>query len=257
MQKGYTIPSLQRGILVVEEVLKRENGTTALELEEKLAIPKTTIFRILHTLQKENWLDKKGDRFVSGHRLIQTGLLALSGMELRRISLPFLDLLSRETAETAHLGVWAGKMVMVAEVCDGPKHIRIACRAGTLTPAHCSSLGKVLLAYTVGAENMQSFFEGVTLEKRTANTLTDLGELATELKKVKQQGYAVDEREYYDEVRCLAAPVRNAFGDVVAAVGITATTLTFPKDAIPASAEKAVQIAGRISEALGARKSEQ
>jgi DNA-binding IclR family transcriptional regulator len=252
MEKGYTIPSLQRGIRIVEAILGEENGLSALELEEEFGIPKTTIFRILHTLQHENWLEKHGERYLAGHRLIQTGLQALSGMELRRIAVPFLDNLSRETEETAHLGIWAGKQVMVAEVCDGPKHIRIACRAGSLTPSHCSSLGKVLLAGVVGSKNLKSFFEGTTLEKRTPNTITDLDALAAELDKVTAQGYAVDDREYYEDVRCVAAPVRNAFGSIVAAVGITATTLTLQESMIPEVAVKVVKIAEEISQALGA-----
>jgi DNA-binding IclR family transcriptional regulator len=252
MEKGYTIPSLQRGIRIVEAILAAESGLSALQLEEQFGIPKTTIFRILHTLQKANWLEKQGERYQPGHRLIQTGLQALSAMELRRISVPFLDRLSKETGETAHLGIWAGKQVMVAEVCDGPKHIRIACRAGSLTPAHCSSLGKVLLAGVVGSENLKAFFKGETLEKRTPNTITELDELAAELGKVLDQGYAVDEREYYEDVRCLAAPVHNAFGSVVGALGITATTLTFQEDMIPDVAAKVTEIAKEVSQALGA-----
>ena len=252
MEKGYTIPSLQRGIRIVEAILGEESGLSALELEEQLGIPKTTIFRILHTLQNESWLEKHGERYLAGHRFIQTGLQALSGMELRRVSIPFLDKLSKETGETTHLGIWAGKQVMVAEVCDGPKHIRIACRAGTLTPAHCSSLGKVLLAGMVGSENLKAFFMGETLEKRTPNTITDLDELAAELVKVVAQGYAVDDREYYEDVRCLASPVHNAFGSVIAALGITATTLTFKESMIPNIAAKVTEIAKEVSQALGA-----
>jgi DNA-binding IclR family transcriptional regulator len=253
MEKGYTIPSLQRGIRIVEAILGKDNGLSALELEEQFGIPKTTIFRILHTLQNESWLEKHGERYLAGHRLIQSGLQALSGMELRRVSVPFLDKLSKETGETAHLGIWAGKQVMVAEVCDGPKHIRIACRAGTLTPAHCSSLGKVLLAGVVGSENLQAFYKGEILEKRTPSTITDLDELAAELDKTVAQGYAVDDREYYEDVRCVASPVRNAFGGVVAALGITATTLTLKESMIPEIAAKVAEVAREVSLALGAR----
>ena len=251
--KSYNIPSLTRAIKVIESVLEAENGLTALELERGLGIPKTTIFRILHTLQNLDWLEKKGDHYLAGHRLFHTGIQTLSRIELRGVAMPFLAMLSRETEESAHLGIWAGRKVMVAEVCDGPKHIRIACRAGTLTVPHCSSLGKVLLAYLVGSENLETFFQDEVPEKRTPNTITDLKALRQHLEKVKAQGYAVDNMEYYEDVRCLAAPVRNAFGHVVAAVGITATTLTFREDMIPDVAAKVVRTAMEISEALGAQ----
>lgn len=252
MEKDYTIPSLKRGIRIIEAILGSEDGLSALELEKKLHIPKTTIFRILHTLEGAKWLEKNGERYTAGYRLVRTGLKALSGMELRRISAPFLNRLSEATGETSHLGIWSGKQVMLAEVCDGPKHIRIACRAGTLVPCHCSALGKVLLAGVVGAANLAVFFKDVALKRRTQNTITDPQRLAGELERIDDLGYAVDDCECYEEVRCVAAPVRNSFNSVVAAVGITATTLTLAKDMIPGVAETVVRAAGDISLTLGA-----
>ena len=104
----------------------------------------------------------------------------------------------------------------------------------------------------VGSKNLKRFFKGITLEKRTPNTITDLDALAAELDKVTAQGYAVDDREYYEDVRCAAAPVLNAFGSVVAAMGITATTLALPESMIPEVAVKVVKIAEEVSQALGA-----
>ena len=252
-EQNYSIPSLRRGIRIIEAIVGRQHGMTSLELEEELKIPKTTIYRILQTLHNAQWLVKEGEHYIAGHRLIQSGLQALSGMELRQIAVPFLDRLSRETEETAHLGIWAGKQVMVAEVCDGPKHIRIASRAGTVTACHCSSLGKVLLANVIGSERLREFYKGETLIRRTPNTITDLDRLAEELDRIVAQGYSVDEEEYHEGVRCVAAPIKNAFGNIVAAVGITATTLTLSSEMIPSVAAKVTGIAEEVSRALGAR----
>ena len=249
---NYSIPSLRRGFEIVEAVVQNEDGLTALELEERLHIPKTTVFRILQTLQKEKWLEKRGDSYVAGHRLVKSSMQALSQVKLRSIARPYMEQLSHDTQETSHIGVMTGKKVMLVEVCDGPRHIRVACRAGTVTVPHASSLGKVLLAYEVGSENLENFFAGVELEQRTANTITTIEELKKELDRIKMQGYAVDNLEYHDDVRCLAAPVWNAFGQVVAAVGITATTLTFDLEMVPETAEKVKKIASDISVALGA-----
>jgi len=253
MSKAYIIPSLQRGVRIIEAVIAEENGLTPMELEEKFGIPKTTIFRILYTLQNENWLKKQGERYIAGHRLVQSGMQALSGMELRSISLPYLDKLSKETGETSHLGVWAGKQVMLAEVCDGPKHIRVANRAGSLAPAYSSSLGKILLAYDVGSAHIKDFFKGEKLEQWTSNTRTELDDLAADLDRVVERGYSVDDRECHENVRCIAAPVRNGSGKVIAGIGVTATTLTLQEELIPEIAQKVMDIANEISHALGAR----
>lgn len=248
---NYSIPSLRRGFEIIEAVVQKEDGSTALELEEALHIPKTTVFRILQTLQKEKWLEKRGDSYVAGHRLVKSSMQALSQVKLRSIARPYMEQLSQDTQETSHIGVMAGKKVMLVEVCDGPRHIRVACRAGTITVPHASSLGKVLLAYEVGSENLEDFFLGVELEQRTENTIIDIEELKQELDRIKEQGYAIDNLEYHDDVRCLAAPVWNAFGQVIAAVGITATTLTFGLEMVPETAEKVKKIAHDISVALG------
>jgi len=251
MNNGYIITSLDRGIRIVEAILMEEKGLTPLELEERFSIPKTTIFRILYTLQSQDWVQKRGDRYIAGHRFIKASMQALSGMELRSISTPYLEKLSNTTGETSHIGVWAGKQVMLIGVCDGPKHIRIANRAGSLAPSYSSSVGKVLLAYDVGSANVQDFFRNEELKQHTSNTLTDLGNLARELDKIVEQGYAVDDREYHDNVRCVAAPVRNGFGNVIAAIGITATTLTLTPEKVPEVSKKVIAIADEISYTLG------
>lgn len=251
MSSDYTIPALQRGIRVIEAAVSEEKGLSAAEFEALLDIPKTTLFRILRTLEKAGWLEKRGERYSAGFRIIQAGMLALSKIELRKRALPYLDRLSRETGETSHLGLLSGKRVLIAEVCDGPRHIKIASRPGSLTLPHCSSVGKVMLAYTHEGE-LEDFFEGLPLEKRTENTITELSRLKEELKTVRERGYALDNAEYYPDVRCLAAPVRDAFGKVIAAVGVTATTMSFKKSMIGAVAARVMGIADEISRNLGA-----
>lgn len=186
-----------------------------------------------------------------GHRFVKANIQALSGMELRNIAPSYLERLSNNTGETSHIGVWAGKQVMLLEVCDGPKHIRIANRAGTMAPSYSSSVGKVLLAYNVGSTNVHDFFKKETLKQHTKTTLTNLDDLARELDKITEQGYALDDREYHDNVRCIAAPVRNRSGNVVAAIGVTATTLTLTDEMVPDISKKVIAIANEISYALG------
>ena len=99
---------------------------------------------------------------------------------------------------------------------------------------------------------MDTFFQHGIPEKKTPNTIVNLKDLKKNIEEIKQQGYAVDNMEYYEDVRCVAAPVKNALGHVVAAVGITATTLTFKEDMIHDVAAKVIRIAKEISKALGA-----
>jgi DNA-binding IclR family transcriptional regulator len=220
-------------------------------ISEALTIPKTTLFRILYSFVDANWLEKKNDSYTLGYGVVQIGVKYLSKLKLHRVALPHLDRLSKETGETSHTLVLSGRQGMILAVCDGPKHIRIAARPGTVTPLHCSAPGKVLLAYAV-KEDLHSFFEGIALEKRTKNTITDIDRLIEETKKIRRLGYAVDEREFHDDVRCLAVPVFDAFDNVVAGVGITAVISSFTRDMIEPVYKKVHKTATDISRDLGA-----
>lgn len=172
-------------------------------------------------------------------------------MDVRSIAIPVLQDLAQSSGETAHLAVLTGDRAMLVEVCDSPHPFRVASRPGTLVPLHCSAAGKVLIAYAV-KERLADFFRNTTLEKRTPNTLTRIGDIKREAGRIRARGYAVDEEEFYPDVRCLAAPVWNAQGEVVAAVGITGTATRFTPDKIEPFSVLVVQAAAKVSEGLGA-----
>jgi len=251
LTRSYSIPTLSRVIKIIELVSASENGLTLNEIESTLHIPKTTAFRILRTLERENWIQKKADCFTTGHRMIQYGILALSKIELRKLAPPYLDRLSKETGETSHMGVFYSNKVLIADVCDGPKHIKISSRPGSLIAPYCSSMGKILLA-DMSDESLDGFLKTLSLERRTQHTITDKETLKKELLTIRNRGYSVDNMEYYDNVRCLAAPVRNAFGEVIAAIGITAVTISFKKSMIPSRASIVKRIADEFSKEMGA-----
>ena len=237
---------------VINFIVDSEKSVTFNELLEELRIPQTTLFRVLSSLQKARWIEKKGTTYDVGPGILQLGMRALSKLELRKIAIPWVDKLSRLTGETAHLVVLSGKGCLVIEVCDGPKHVKISSRPGTfISSIHCSAAGKVLLAFAVD-EDLRDFFSNSSLEKRTKNSITDISELEKEIRKVIRTGYAVDNMEYFDDVRCLAAPIRDAYGKTIAAIGITATTTSFKRSMVGEVAGKVMEIASSISRELGA-----
>jgi len=250
---SYRVNSILRSIKVLERIVSSEETITFAEIARDSGIPKTTLFRILSTLGREKWIEKRGQGYMPGYRLIQLGMRALSKIELRDVAAPFLRDLSMQTEETAHLVTLFGRYCLITEVCDGPKHIKIACRPGTMTELYCSAPGKVFLAFTIGADNLRAFYRDVSLKKRTGKTITSIGALAEEVTRVAEQGYAVDDTEYYEDVRCIAAPVRDAMGRTIAAVGITAPVLSLKKDSVKPTAAEVMKTGDLISRALGGR----
>ncbi len=251
MKKNYIVPSLKNSFTILE-ILANNNGFTLQEISQKTSIPKTTVFRILYTLKQEGVIEKKNDKYSIGFRVIKLGMVALSRMELRNIAIPFLYELSIKLGETSHLAVLSDRKSLIVEVCDSPHPVKISSRPGTLVSLNCSATGKVLLAFSIGAENIDEYFEDMKLEKRTENTITSISELKKEIQKILNQGYAVDNEEYYENVRCIAAPVQNAFNKTVAAIGITATTFRFKPEMTESASREVISIAREISKKLGA-----
>jgi DNA-binding IclR family transcriptional regulator len=250
MSTDYQIPILLKTMKVVDLISENKEGLTFAEILVSLKYPKTTLFRILQTLEAQNWLAKKADRYSLGYMMIHYGLIGLSGRNIRMIAPPYLEELRMLTTETAHLAVLSGNKSMIIEICESQKHIKPSSPMGSLIELYCSAHGKVFLSYKI-RENLADFYQNIRLVPRTSHTITDIPSLEEERRKIIKNGYAVDDMEYFDDVRCLAAPVWGKDNEIVGAVGITATTADFPRDQIPAMAKHVVAIAKKISREMG------
>ena len=248
----YTIPNLGNACRVLKYLVPQKEGLTVSEISRKVEIPRTSALRIVSTLVDEGMLKKSGKKYMPGSALIHLGLEVLSNIEMRSASVPVLNELTLKTGETSHLAVLSDDKALILEVCDSPNPIRVASRAGTLADLHCSSTGKIFITYNL-LDEIETFFENIDLKKRTSNTLTTVEQLRLEAEKIKQIGYALDNEEYHEGVICIAAPVRNAFEEVVAAVGLTATKTKFTQDKIPYYARNIIGAAAKISTFLGKR----
>jgi len=246
----YRIPNLARACQVLHLLATERQGLSVTELARRLAMPRTTAFRVLKTLCAEGMIEQQNGGYRAGAGLLRLGLEALQAVELRSLAAPILRQLAQETGETAHLAVREGSQMLILEVSDSPNPLRVASRPGALVSIHCAATGKAMLA-TLPADELHDLLSGLELAPRTQNTITSVTGLAWEVEAIRQRGYAVDNEEYHDGVRCLAAPVRDAHGAPVAAIGITGATVRFTKRRIPEVARAVMQAAKSLSSALG------
>lgn len=221
-----SIPNLLKACEVMRQIADNEGGLAQSEIEELVNLPRATAFRILNTLRIEGFAEKKGKRYFAGVALVQFGIKKLASVKINEIARPVLERLSFESGETSHLAVESGPHSLIIEVSDSPNPIRVSSRPGSLADIHCSSTGKVFLA-NKSEEQAVSILERVELNRRTSKTITFQKKLIEDLAKVRELGYAIDDEEYFDGVRCLAAPIRDMKGNVVAAIGITGTASRF------------------------------
>lgn len=241
----YRIPNLERACKVLRLLAEHAAGLGLVEISQKLKIPRTTALRILSTLTRDDLVGRRESRYVLGSGMIALGTAALRNLDLRAAAAPVVHALSVKVGETAHLAIPSGDRALLVEVAQSPDPIRVGAPAGTLVDLHCSATGKVLLAFGPGG------WEPTPRPRRTAKTRVELDDLRDELAHVRDRGYALDDEEYFDGVRCLAAPVRDAHGDVIAALGITATTGRFPVRLVSAHADAVIEHAVTLSASLG------
>lgn len=247
---NYIIPNLQKACQTLELLAKRHDGLTLAQVSRELQIPRTSALRILSTLSEEGLVRKNNSVFTLGPKLIHMGLRALERLDIRSMAVPVLRDLVERTGETTHLAILSDNRSLILEVCDSPNPIRVASRAGTLALLHCSATGKVLMSYALG-DRFEEILGAEPLEQRTSKTMTQLTALRQEAEEIRRRGYALDNEEYFEGVRCLAVPVRNWQGEVVAAIGITASTVRFPMKRVPEIAAHVQGAAKELSRSLG------
>lgn len=250
MNERYIIPNLKNACRVLKALSREEKGFSLSELSRNLEIPRTTALRILATLEHEGFVHREDSTFTLGNGLINVGLKALAKINIRTIAVPILHDLANETGETAHLVILSDDRALILEVCDSPHPLRVASRPGTLTLLHCSAAGKLLMAHCI-RNRIPEIFKDNKLEKRTAKTITSIAALEREMDKVIAQGYGLDDEEYFEGIRCLAAPIRNNRQEVVAAIGITGTTTRFTPEKIEPFSRIVINAASKVSSQLG------
>lgn len=246
----YRIPNLEKACQVIELVANTSAGCALKEIASTLDIPRTTALRIVETLLARDFLAKNEDgAFTLGTALVHLGVMALDSLDIRGFARPVLHKLSADTGESSHIAMLSGDKSLLVEVCDSPHPVRIASRPGTLVDLHCSSTGKVFLAFSI--PEPAKFCQTVELTEHTKNTSSSVEAVLADIEQTRKQRYAIDEEEYVLGARCIAAPIMNAFGKTIAAIGITASTSTFTKAKIPKMSSRLKEAAAEISNSMG------
>ncbi|GAB4277461.1 MAG: IclR family transcriptional regulator [Deferrisomatales bacterium] len=198
---------------------RAELGLT--DLSKRLGLHKNNVFRLAATLESRQFLEqnKATGNYRLGLKLLEFRRAFIAHRNLFELAHPILERVARECGETAYLGVLRGELAVYLDVVETTHPVRVALRVGTGLPLHCTAMGKVLIAFAPPDE-LERLLGKALLGGRTPRTITDKGELLRELERVRQRGYALDLDEYEEGVRCIAAPVRDWSGRVVAGVSV-------------------------------------
>nr|WP_131759228.1 IclR family transcriptional regulator [Actinomadura fibrosa] len=222
--------SLGRALALLVEL--GEGPRTLDELAASAGVHKTTVLRLLRTMEDERFVHRDaGHRFRLGSRLFALAGAALEQRGIREIAAPHLARLNDATGQTVHLGVYEGGDVVYLDKYDSRHAIRMYSRIGLRMPLHATAIAKVLLADLPEPRRRRIAAE-IEYTPFTEHTITSPRALLDELDRVAAQGHAVDDAEHETFIRCVAAPVRDATGRAVAAVSISAPEVVLSRDEV-------------------------
>lgn len=223
--KTKSAPALERGLRILEALSGSCYGMSLAQLCRRLALPRSSTHCLLLTLERQNFVHREYEagRYVITPRLSALASRAFSGISVSLGALLSLRKLAKVTRLTAHMAVLQNNEVHLVAKVEPAGAERTASYVGQRVGAHCSSLGKALIAY-LPEEELMRIVQGHPLTRNNENTITSVKALKEELNRVRQLGYALDNEEEELGMRCIGAPMFDSAGRIVAAVSVTGRT---------------------------------
>lgn len=249
-----TLSSVRNAARLLKEFGRGDREIGVTELSRRLGIGKSTAHRLLSTLADEKLLeqDPQTGAYRLGLAMYELGASVTSHMDLHEACSPVIDQLRNATRETVQVAVLDGREVVYVERRESPQTLRLFGRVGHRNEAHCTSTGKLLLAFLPEPE-LDATLRGWKLTRRTPYTVTDPRALRTNLEAIRRQGWAENVSESELGVASISAPIRNALGEVVAAVSVAGPVQRLGNDSLRRFARPVVDAGMAISRRLGYR----
>jgi IclR family acetate operon transcriptional repressor len=247
--------ALTKGLSIVDVVAEHGRPMRLTDLVDASDVPRPTALRLLDVLCRSEVLrvDERG-RYALGPRLAVWGHAYLDRLDLRAQAADLMRDVVAATRETCFLGTLDAGRVLYIAVADSPQAVRPAARVGFRNPMHCTGIGKAMLAHL--PSDATEAILALPLERRTPRTITDPERLRAELASTRARGYAVDDIENEDGVRCIAAPVRDHTGAVVAGLSVSAPAYRFSLDHLANLVPLVLSVTAELSGRLGYQRSE-
>jgi IclR family transcriptional regulator, KDG regulon repressor len=247
------VQSLGRAFAILEEVARHREGIGLADLSKQVGLHNSTTFHLAKTLVSLGYVrqEKDSKRYRVGRPLFALAASCLDEIEMVNVATPILEDLSRQTGESSHFAVRMGDAVVVIARTSGPGAFQLTDRVGVVRPAHCTALGKVILA-SLAPEQLRRFLERVELKPSTEKSITELPVLLREIEETRRSRIGFDDGEFNLEVRCVAVPVKDFTGRFVGALGISGPVWRLSIQALQSRAKIVQAAADRLSAEFGA-----
>jgi len=248
------IQSVARALSIVDALAKARGELALNEIASRLSLAKSTVHGLVSTLRDFGYIEQSAftGKYRLGVRFFEIGQIVAQAWEVRTVAAPYINQLLEELSETVHLVVLDKQEVLYIDKRESSRSLRIASQVGMRLPAHCTGVGKVLMAH-LSPEERRDLIDKKGLPRFTRNTLTDVEVLEEELARVRTQGFAIDNEEIMDSLRCVAAPIRDQSGRVISAISLSGPLSRMKGERFEKAIKRVRETAEEISACLGYR----
>jgi DNA-binding IclR family transcriptional regulator len=239
---------LDRAMAIIDTLATERDDVSLMQVSGKLGLHKSTVHRLLMILERHRMVEREPQtgRYRLGLRLFELGALAIARFDIRERARPHIEQVLFETEETVHLCVLDAGEVLYVDRVEPSRSVRMASKIGRLSPAHCSAVGKAMLAHLPERE-VDDIVRQHGLPRMTARTIVTPAGLKADLEAIRQRGYAIDNEEAEDGVRCVGAVVLGPNGRPLGAISTSAPSFRLPIERVPAVAAAVCRAARAIS----------
>jgi len=248
------IRSVAKALMILKLLASSKREMSLAEIASKMSMAKSTVHGLLSTMRDFGFIEQStfNGNYRLGIALFEIGSKVANNWDVRKVAAPYIQKLVDEIGETVHLVVLDKGEVLYIDKHESTKSLRIVSEIGSRLPAHCTGVGKALLAY-LPAREMKQIIAAKGLPRYTKNTITDPLQLEIELERIRQLGYAEDNEEIMESLCCVAAPIWDHHCKVCAAISISGPNARMQGDRLELIRKHVVQTAMEISTNLGYR----
>ena len=249
------VQSVDRTLTILEVLSDYEEGLGITEISEKVQLHKSTVHRLLNTLIYKGYIkqDKNTNKYGLTLKLFELGNKKVESMDLVSVVEPYLKELMEKTNEVIHLAVRDGSDIVYVSKMEPQKSMKMYTRIGMRKPIYCTAMGKAMMAYMT-EEEVEKIWHESNVQKLTKNTIVDIKKIKENLKDIRKKGYAMDNQEVEEGIRCVGTILKDHKSGICGAISISGSIISFTEDKISYFSEIILEHADVISKELGYRK---
>jgi DNA-binding IclR family transcriptional regulator len=221
MANNYIVPAIDRAVAVLDFLASSKQSLSLHDLSTQTGIPKSTLFRILFTLEKHRFIEQDHERkkFNLGFKLWELGNSKIENTEIAIVAIKHMKYLAEEVCENVFLGVLDSQDIIYIQRIECSSKVKAITKLGRRAPAFCTATGQAIIAF-LNEQEITEYINKIEFKQFNDKTITSKEKLVKKLKQIRENGYAIADGEYNSELLCVSVPIRDHSKNVIASITV-------------------------------------